>query len=348
LITDIYKEKRHELAVNGEQFLINSEQLNAVMQIVSVNNEMLHVLSEQIESFNIPKLHAYNLSRIILSSVNSDDAVNYLFDRRVTLDDINRRNLFDVFLDYNIGEDLISDLMRYTWEATPAIGKGEVFFALMFKDASKINDHGDVIIGDEVVDIKGDGARLKGQTGFGMGHEAGDFWHGILSSRDVFNQYATALPAKGSTAFNLTSGNFALDRLGRVVGFTIDDVIDLWKQGLMRVYDHSSYTDFKFIDRAYETGKLDEEKLRLGFIKFSIRYYFKVEQVDKIVVSKFSLRESDTSIDSKRIGYVAILSKNDVLTDEYIQSIAKYTLPSFSASAGSQGGALGISIKALD
>ena len=60
-------------------------------------------------------------------------------------------------------------LFIWSWKSTPSTGRGEVWLSLMLKDGKRptSSQKGDMMINKAEWEVKGDGARIAGQKGFG-------------------------------------------------------------------------------------------------------------------------------------------------------------------------------------
>jgi hypothetical protein len=60
-------------------------------------------------------------------------------------------------------------LFIWSWKSTPSTGRGEVWLSLMLKDGKRPDStqKGDMMIDKAEWEVKGDGARIAGQKGFG-------------------------------------------------------------------------------------------------------------------------------------------------------------------------------------
>lgn len=137
-----------------------------------LNNEQSKELAKELEEGFDPK------------TIKS--LINYLNNRTLSLDDYcdgQKRNfsvLFDAVNLKNEQEKLISYLNNKQFYSLPSIGKGELLFSLMFSNAhrprgKKSNESGDVIVNNKNLEVKGKGARLGGQSGYGKGFSASKF-----------------------------------------------------------------------------------------------------------------------------------------------------------------------------
>jgi len=258
----------------------------------------------------------------IANQIKDSGLVDHLFDRTVTLEDICGGNIFNFFDSKDHG--VIKRLLKYDYSNATQIGQGEVFLALFIKGCKKVQS--DIECDSERIDVKGYGGRLCGVGGYGLGAQCSQFWQEYFQSK-------YKLPEKYS--WNLTKSNWAVDTFGRALiersEMTFDELINLWKQGLLKLYPKATIDDFKFVDETYQ--KNDLEIFKKGLLKMSLLYYFKNEGVDKLVIGKFS----ETTKNNQKFGNVAIISKQDIITNNHLKKISRYTLPRFEASAGIQG-----------
>lgn len=112
--------------------------------------------------------------------------INYLNNRSLIIDDYcdgKKRSFADLFNAANLTNEqdaLISYLNNKQFHSLPSIGKGELLFSIIFSNAhrprgKKQGETGDVIVNNENLEIKGNKARLGGQSGYGKGFSASKF-----------------------------------------------------------------------------------------------------------------------------------------------------------------------------
>jgi len=70
----------------------------------------------------------------------------------------------------------IRRLSTTRWPANPVIGVTEVMLAVLLKDGSRPTGPGDLMVGEEVFEVKGAGSRLKGQGAYGSPGSARLAW----------------------------------------------------------------------------------------------------------------------------------------------------------------------------
>lgn len=127
----------------------------------------------EVESFlstiGIPTKNQKDIINLV-SSGNWAKASNYFLNRSLSVDNILGKKISS----YSINKELLGldnknisdEFFTYQWSTQPPMGKGEVWLSIMLKDGSKAGK-GDVEVNGKKMEVKGMGARLVGQSGYG-------------------------------------------------------------------------------------------------------------------------------------------------------------------------------------
>lgn len=341
---------------NVEEYNVGDEKLQKVKSILSKSEEKEAGISEVLVKLNIPPAHAKIISERIFESESNEQIVSYINNRDVTIEQIDGKNIIDVFSQKISDRKFLEWLLAYEYPSQPSVGAGEVFISIMIANARKTStkEKGDVKIGEQELEIKGDGARLRGQKGMGIGVEVGNYWSNFLKEKSKINNIELQIPEGGTNFYNFVKNGWAFDTVGQQLiansqgKFTLQDLLLGWKEGLRKLYLSSKIEDYSFIDSSYENGNLNKSKFINGLALFSLKYYFNIENIEKLLVGKFKLaevaKEKTKTVAFKRYGTVSLITLEDVTTGNALNK-ATYTLPSFGATAGVQGGSTSINIK---
>ena len=123
--------------------------------------------------------------------------INYLKNRTVSISDYcdgKKRPFTELFDKANLKSEqdkLISYLNNKQFVSLPSIGKSELLFSIIFSTAhrpggKKTGESGDVIVKNSNLEVKGTGARLGGQSGYGKGFSAANFIKTKFLNLDAF------------------------------------------------------------------------------------------------------------------------------------------------------------------
>jgi len=341
---------------NVEEYNVGDEKLQKVKNILSKSEEKEANITDVLTKLNIPPAHAKLISEKIFESPNSEQIVAYINNRDITIEQVDGKNILDVFAQKISDKKFLEWLLAYEYTANPSVGAGEVFVSIMIANARKTStkEKGDVKIGEQELEIKGDGARLRGQRGMGTGVEVSNYWSNFLNEKAKIYNLDIQIPEGGTNFYNFVKNGWAFDTVGQQIitnsqgSFNLQQLIIGWKEGLRKLYLSSKLEDYAFIDSSYENGVLNKSKFINGLVLFSLRYYFTIENLEKLLVGKFKLaeaaKEKTKTVAFKRYGTVVLINLEDINTGNALNK-ATYTLPSFGASAGVQGGSTSINIR---
>lgn len=339
-----------------EEYNVGDEKLKKVKNILAKSEEKEAGIVDLINKLNIPPAHSKIIAERIFESENQEQILNYINNRDIRIEDLDGKNIIDVYTQKIMDRAFVEWLLGYEWAATPNVGAGEAFISIMVAGARKTSskEKGDVKIGEEELEIKGDGARLRGQKGFGSGIEVGNLWSAFLNDKAKQYNLALNIPEGGSNFYNFVKNGYAFDTIGQQIiansqgGFALKDLLQGWKDGLRKLYLNSSIQDYNFIDSSYENGILNKAKFNNGLALFSLNFYFNVEQIEKLLLGKFKIaqaaKEKTKTLEYKRYGSAVVITRQDIASGNVLNK-ASYTLPSFGATAGVQGGSTALHIK---
>jgi hypothetical protein len=351
-------------------FDISDDKFKKISKIIKHSEEKeKSIIDEVVKISNLPSEAVIDILNVLeeFSEEEKNKVIDYIGNRTVTLESLNNNNVLDVFQKIGIPRKFSEFLYKYELKSVGAkVGKGEAFFSLMLKGARKASgikskndpDTGDVRIDGQEVEIKGQSARLKGQKGFGSPENVARYWSEELKKISAnIPSLREKIPAPSSLEWNFKDdGGYALDRLGQEIikasggSFTLENLKALWKGGLILLYPSAEESKLKFIDDSYKTGSFDKKLFVKEFIKFATLYYFDIQKINFIVISKFDIRGKEITkkgsispAASQRLGLLRIVTREDVDTDA-IFSKASFKLPQIGGAGGVWGSGLGISV----
>lgn len=213
-----------------------------------------------------------------------DDMLAYLENPTVTVDDIFKNpngNLKTLFNTTGLKPELYDSIFNIIGSVGSVnIGRGEILLSILLKDAVNADNKtkGDIKIGSDSIEVKssGDNFRLTGQSGTGMGADAGNYIRKGLS--DLFSAAGQDVPAylndatsfcptaavkprkeyfsQGITdAVRISSKSEVVDILA--IGFNL--IYKNYRQELGDVFNAAIAEDGTFDNRAYLNGVLKIE-----------------------------------------------------------------------------------------
>jgi hypothetical protein len=319
-------------------FNVDSETYRKILSILNRNHIQDLNIIRSLTAVNIPVVYAWEICDQANHFETADTFVKYLTARNIELSSILNTNIFSVLSTTSINLDFIKWLSEFTWDAT---GKGELLLATFLKNtrrtSRKLNEKGDIIVENRELEIKGEGSRLRGYKGYGIGSAVAEYW------RSIFLPYQE-IP-EDTNIWNLTKTGFGVDIFGTQYQLDLPYLIEIWKIGLQKLYLNAALSDFSFVDDCYTTGALNRTELQNSLLLFSLEYYFKTENIEQLLLGKFSLADEDNKshlLPYQKYGQTVLITQNDIKTREALQKIRRYTLPDFGGKSGPQGAAVAL------
>jgi len=190
-------------------------------------------------------------------------------------------NLKELFKKTGLQENLYDALFNVTGSVGNIyIGRGEVLLAIIVKDAvnAPTRVKGDIQIGKDSVEIKesGETFRLTGQSGTGMGADAGDYIRqafidlfkkaeveppAYLSNETSFSPTASAQPRKTFFSQGITAAVQASSReeVIEILAEGFNKIYKKYKDDLLQIFDSAIDESGNFINQVYLEGVLKIE-----------------------------------------------------------------------------------------
>lgn len=230
----------------------------------------------------------------ILGGGNWTDSVSYFSDRKLDINHILNQKVSAMELNqsfFGLNEKASAELFSYQWHTQPIMGKGEVWLSLVLKGGSKAGV-GDVNVYDKVIEVKGRGARLVGQRGFGdakkMSYHLKTAIIQIAAILGIHNY--EVLDGNGlewsitKTSARLLGDN--LQQISKLSGGFSDIDTKIIAEKILEAYtnlyvmlDHTEYVD-SFKSAFNEDGSVDVNKYNNEILKISFAYYLQIEKFD--------------------------------------------------------------------
>lgn len=337
-VMNIYKQKEYIINILKSDKIFDKEILNKIENLVNRDNTIEKELIELIKKSNIPEKHAKIISNKAYEYFNNANNFHkYLKNKTLSLSSINE-TLISLLSETKINSEFIKWLIQYNWASSPAMGKGEIALSLLLKDASKSTSGGDIIVNNQIVEVKGAGGRLKGQSGYGSGiYGSKEFENGFNNllkklSKDI--TLKNVIPKAGGTEYNFNNKNWISNEIapelisisnGKIKS---SDIIKIYENAIKALFIDMNVNWVS--SHIKNDGKINDKKIFIErFCIESIKYYMNHDGFNIIILLHPS---------SGKIG---------VITDpENAFDIIKIkTTPSFSSAAGPQGMAFAIDLK---
>ena len=203
---------------------------------------------------------------------------------------------------------------------------------------------GDVDISGTIYEIKGVGARIKGQKGFGSNVAvAKEFLNGL----NVLIQQAGLNIKLENPNFNIAKkSNGIIDELAKELTqtgkVTKQDIVNIYSNGLSRYYEKSNATEIaKWVEQGLNDDGTLNNTFRSHYFTFAFQYYAKLEDFTyMIVIGTNEITKEGKAV--KGFGMQKIISKADIISGNIFDKVFPGTYPSFTEGAGIQGGAFSI------
>ena len=219
---------------------------------------------------------------------------------------------------FKLPDNMCLDLFNYQWSASPVMGKHEALFAMLFKTAL-LPKIGDVSIGGKLLEVKGSGARLKGQHGYGDSKLMRKSWENLIID---FAKYVGVSDyiiskGKGSNSWNLNKTNqdncMLIYNLKNIINLTDKQKLSSTQlkyfiTGLLNSY-LTIYTEAesilkKYLDELMSSfdlmGEVDLLKFHTVLATISYEYYVYIERFEYLAIGNknsgnFIITTSDVS-----------------------------------------------------
>lgn len=297
----------------------------------------------------------------------------YLNNRSITATAFSSpTSMLNVFKQTGLSPSAIERLSMYRWPSTPVIGGAEVLLAVLLKNGARpaSGQAGDLIVGNQIFEVKGRNARLKGQNGYGSPKAARDGWkQGYLEISKEYQNISLSGGAKaGNDYLNIQLPNSPseygsdqskgwisiLENANRQYIEFLKDIesIEVLKQklafaigsGFAAVYDNMAATDFAWVaDMIDDDGKISRREFYKQFAILSFEYYINsvTEKPDMFVITNMTEGTKKPKLENANI--LIFPSTREGFAKHVLTDIG-ISLPSFSDSAGVQGTTIGLNL----
>jgi hypothetical protein len=304
---------------------------------------------EEVESFlttiGIPTKNQKDIINLI-SSGNWAKASSYLLNRSLSVDKVLGKKLNS----YDINKELLgldsknisTEFFEYQWATQPPMGKGEVWLSIILQGGSKAGV-GDVEVNGKIMEVKGMGARLVGQRGYGDAKKMPiHFKDAIINiCNDLKITDYTPIDGDGlQWSVTKTTGRLLEENLFNVAklkgGFNKKDIQIISKR-LIEAYKNlynglnvSQYANI-FENSINQNGSINLSEYNQQALILCFSYYYQVEQF-----TYFTMTNHVT-------GNFLIINPTD-FTNLVKNGTILYSPQSWGKDAGTQGGYFAIAI----
>jgi hypothetical protein len=320
------------------QLSVTDSQFNQAFRYLQVNEESIEEAGKQIKALGLNDAAVKQILSIVLQYDNPGNFFNALQNKMSPDEFFNSGNVVEVVVKkYNIDRDLVINLLNYQAPTQPVTGKGEAI-TMLFVQGAKKGKAGDVDINSVVYEIKGTGARLRGQKGFGTTISA------INALKNGLTKLTNKAGIKVEIPSNFTIGkkdygvinNYApqLIATGKV---NKSDIVKLYADGFKELYQNApedtivDWLNKSILDDGTIVPGTGPGSFFINYFIFALQYYASMEDFNYIVLLNTT---------NKPVGKISYLSKNTITSGNVEEILAKIQpdgAPSITPGAGPQG-----------
>tara|TARA_R110001599_G_scaffold236609_3_gene435946 strand:+ start:13124 stop:16030 length:2907 start_codon:yes stop_codon:yes gene_type:complete len=322
----------------------DSEAISDIKKITTSASITLK-LNEFLSNIGVPVKYHKQIG-LILGGGDVSKIAKYIENRTLMISDILNKNANAISITEKLlGMDTKSsvDLFSFQWP-TAGMGKGEFWLAMMLNGGS-LRGVGDVNVNDNAMEVKGIGARLVGQHGYGSGQSIPKAY--INALQEIAEElgatdYEVIIP-KNEIEWNVTkkegrmlSSN--LEAIAKSIGGFDKKSISLISRKIVEAYkalyinlNPAQYSNIleSSIDK---NGKINANEFNIQLLIMSFDYYYQIESFKYFAIT------------NHKSGTTLVIEPTEFKRLVLNKTIA-YTPPTWSRSGGTQGPFFGITIK---
>lgn len=240
---------------------------------------------------------------------------------------------------FDLDIDLTKDCVDIVYNAKfDTVGKGELLLSWLHQNCKLApkSERGDIFNDGKMYEVKAEGGRLCGQSGFGQGSEVAKSWFEdtkwLLKRLDFFNKVPTApalQKAKDPKKWNLGGEDYSRIYYYYLKEHFVSDwenirseYSEIIKKGWKKLFINwkNAELDFSFIDDFY-SDKIDSKAYHLNLLFLNIKYYLYQQSAEGIFFCN-------------RTGYIYLHKTffNGVTQEklDFLNQKFSYSLPGFS------------------
>jgi len=331
----------------GEVDSTDSDSIDSIRRIASTSS-IKSKLNAFLDELGVPKKHQGQVINI-LSFGDVNKIADYVQNRTLKINNLLNKSVNAISITerlLGLSSNAAKSMFEYQWPTTPIMGKGEFWLGMML-DGGSLKGVGDVTVNGDSLEVKGIGARLVGQKGYGNAQQIPQAYTDALVSIAAELGANNYEPLRGKNIdlneWNITKKDGRLlssnlELIANEIGGFDKKAISLISRKLVEAYrvlyinlNAAKYSDIlqSSIDR---NGKINANEFNLQLLKMAFEYYHQTEHF-----KYFAIINTNS-------GTLLVIEPNEF--SRLVDSNAiSYNPPRWGPKAGPQGGHYAISIK---
>lgn len=328
----------------------DEDTISDIKRLAGSSNYRLAIIS-QFESLGLSKADATSVFNILTKGADMQRMSEYLMANKKDIQEFldKKVNVYEWLDSIGLSDKKVAaELYDYATNTKPVTGPGEVFLSLFINGGARPTnkEKGDVRINGMEVEVKANSGRLIGQKGYG---DAKSMREAIKKSlEDIishFNADVEVVDTSNDGAFHITKKETR--EIGRVLAevakqkgkfnkkdllFISEKILEAYNSYLKNASDLIKKYVAPIASTIKSNGTIDPRSFHIQMMNLYFDYYYSLEQFKLIALV------------NKKTGDLLIV--NPTKFSKYVKSgVIDYTNPSFSDSAGVQGGTYSITLK---
>ena len=299
-------------------------------------------IKKAIESLQLSGLTAIQVKEVIEVVYRYDEPEKFFtaLENKMPIEEFlsaPNNNIINLVSDkYDLNSDLIGELLQFAPTTQPVTGRGETFMILFVDGARKGTAGGDIEIGSTQYEIKGSGARLRGQKGYGSQPAA--LRSLIKGTEQLISKSGLQLDFNNPNFNIAVNSNGFIDQIANELvatgNVTKQDIAQLYANGLRELYTNAKYQSdlLSWIEPNLDENGNMSDKFKADYFSFALKYYADQEDFDYILFIGTSSKQKSTF---GKLQYIAVADIESKSTS--IFSKVAVGFPSLLPSAGPQG-----------
>lgn len=318
---------------------------NKLSRVVGSSSVKKDLISFLISNVNIPKQQAELMFDVLSKSDDISKIKNYFLNRNINIDSLigNITEASSINSKLGLIGNTSQEFFNFSWRTSPPMGPGEVYLSTILKDGRRptTKEKGDCMIGNSEMEIKGPGARLIGQSGYGDAKKMREsLFTAIKNIAFQLNIEHTVINDKSDNFWNITTRDGrgfeknlieiskSYGKFGKKELLIISaELVNAWGTYLLNLDTREN--SGIFIDCISSDGKINIKKYNRNLLSMFFNYYYSLENFHYFCMTHES-------------GKFLIINPKDFMKF-YDNGIIKIKAPpSFTNQAGTQGGSFAI------
>lgn len=326
----------------------DQEAINKITKIAGSASSKTSVM-DFLVGIGYPTQQANFLFDILMHGSDMQKVANYFSNRTNRVEDLMGSVIDSYTINSTLGIDKKTSLefFNFSWRTSPPMGPGEVYLSTIFDGGRRPSskDKGDVVVNGAELEVKGSGARLVGQHGYGdakLMRRAFNYSMDELAKSLKLSEYVVVddgsdnfwnITMKDARGLAVNLKNIA----GLVGGFKPKDIL-LASSLIVKAYTtylnnlDANSNSGTFVKCIGKDGSINVPLFNRSLLELYFNYYYGNENFTYFCMT-------DTR------GLFLIIKPSEFMS-YYDKGIIKISAPpSFTDRAGSQGGSFAISLK---